>query len=405
MRVVVNRLAALTRKTGIGHYTDELLRCLAAQAGADAVDTFPGAWTARLWTACASAGSHLEARGASRPEEAGAAAEERWRARAARHLRGLGFAGVAAWFRRACRRKGYQLYHEPNTIPMPADCPAVATVHDLSVLLHPEWHPAGRVRYHEAHLRQALGGCAHVLAVSDFTRREVIRHLGIPPQRVTRVYNGVRPGYGPLPPAVVERELRRLRLPARFLLCVGTIEPRKNLHMLLRAYCSLPAALRERWPLVLSGQWGWNSGPVARYFEDTARHRGVVHAGYTRDDTLAVLYNGARALLYPSLHEGFGLPPLEMMATGGAVLASAAGALVETAGGQACLLDPDDEAAWRDAVARVVTDDEWWNHLRAGAPRTAARYTWARSAAETWQVYQAVAGGRQADTPARRAAG
>jgi alpha-1,3-rhamnosyl/mannosyltransferase len=405
MRVVVNRLAALRRKTGIGHYTDELLRCLAAQAGADDVATFPGAWGARLWTACASAGSHLEARGAARAGAAGGAADERFRSRAARYLRGLGFAGVATWFRRTCRRRGYDLYHEPNTIPMPTDCPAVATVHDLSVLLHPEWHPAGRVRYHETHLRLALEGCAHVLAVSEFTRREVIRHLGIAPHRVTRVYNGVRPQFGPMPPEVAKRELRRLRLPARFLLCVGTLEPRKNLHMLLRVYCSLPALLRERWPLVLSGQWGWNSGPVARYYEDEARHRGVIHAGYTRDDRLAVLYNGARALLYPSLHEGFGLPPLEMMACGGAVLASTAGGLVETAGGQACLLDADDEAAWRDAITRVLTDDEWWRHLRDGAPATAGRYTWARSAAETWQVYRAAAGSRHAAPAVRRAAG
>jgi alpha-1,3-rhamnosyl/mannosyltransferase len=397
MRVVVNRLVALRRKTGIGHYTDELLRGLVAQAGDDRVETFPGRWTARLWKACAWAGSRLEADAGSATvdESAQPHPDTRLRARSARYLRGLGFASVAGWFRRACRRGRYDLYHEPNTIPLPVDCPTVATVHDLSVLLHPEWHPAGRVRYHETHLRLALAQCTHVLADSEFTRQEVLRHIGIPPHRVTRVYIGVRPQVGLLPAAVVDRELSRLRLPPRYLLCVGTIEPRKNVHMLLRAYCALPARLRVDWPLVLAGQWGWNSARVARYYEDEARHQGVLHVGYTSDAALTVLYNGARALVYPSLYEGFGLPPLEIMACGGAVLASTAAALVETAGSQACLLDPHDEQVWRDAMARVVTDDDWWRHLRVGAEATAGRYTWERCAAETWRVYRAVADGRQ----------
>src|SRR5262249_33193374 len=154
---------------------------------------------------------------------------------------------------------------------------------DLSALLHPEWHPADRVRLYEREFRIGVQRCAHYLAVSEFTRQEVIRHLGVSPDRVTRVYNGVRSNLFPPPAAEVEAALRRLGLPGRYLLYVGTLEPRKNLLTLLRAYCALPAALRGRFPLVLVGGWGWNAAEVAAFLRDTARHQGVLHLGYVAD--------------------------------------------------------------------------------------------------------------------------
>ena len=190
---------------------------------------------------------------------------------------------------------GYDLYHEPNNLPLPCDTPTLATVHDLSVLLHPEWHPAERVAQYEKHWPRAVRQCRHFLAVSEFTRQEMIRTLNLPPERVTRIYNGIRPGLGPLPPEQTAAALRRMRLPPHYLLCVSTIEPRKNLGMLLRAYGALPEALRSRWPLVLVGNWGWNDPGVAEYLHDEARHRGVLHLGYVADRDLAALYNGARA--------------------------------------------------------------------------------------------------------------
>jgi alpha-1,3-rhamnosyl/mannosyltransferase len=203
---------------------------------------------------------------------------------------------------------------------------------------------------------------------------------------------GIRPGLGPLPRGQVEAVLRKLGLPARYLLYLGTIEPRKNLMRLLRAYCALPAPLRDGWPLLMVGGWGWNTEEVADYLHGEARHRGVIHLGYVRDDHLAALYNGARALVFPSLYEGFGLPPVEMMACGGAVLASTAGAVREIVGGQAHLVAPEDEEGWRDAMARVLQDDDWWQSLRQGAEETARPYTWKACAAETLKVYFQVSG-------------
>src|SRR5262249_27233627 len=209
-------------------------------------------------------------------------------------------------------------------IPLAFDCPTVATVCDLSVLLHPEWHPADRVASFERHFPRTVARCAHLLAISESGRQDILRTLGVPPEKVTRTYMGIRPGLGPLPREEVTRVLRRLGYPEPSLTSLGTTEPRKNVLLLLKAYCALPPALRERWPLVLVGGWGWNAGAVAEYLHDEARHRGVIHLGYLADEHLPAVYSGARALAYPSLYEGFGLPPLEMLACGGAVLASTA---------------------------------------------------------------------------------
>jgi alpha-1,3-rhamnosyl/mannosyltransferase len=249
---------------------------------------------------------------------------------------------------------------------------------------------------------RGLGRSAHFPAVSEFTRREVIRNLNVAPERVTRTYNGIRPNLGPLPAGEVAATLRELGLPLSYLLYVGTIEPRKNLLLLLRAFSSLPGTVRSRCPLVLVGGWGWNAGAIADYLHGRAGEDAIVHLGYLAERHLPAVYNGARALVYPSLYEGFGLPPLEMLACGGAVLTSTAGALVETAGGKAHTIPPDDLDGWRQAMLRVVSDDEWWRSLREGAEEVARPFTWDRCAAETLRVYRFLAGVPVPDAPAAR---
>jgi len=227
----------------------------------------------------------------------------------------------------------------------------------------------------------------------------VIRLLNIPPEQVTRTYYGIRPGLGPVATERVQAALKSLGLPPRYLLFLGTIEPRKNILMLLQAYCALPTSVRGRWPLLLVGDWGWNTGAIHDYLHREARHRGVIYLGYLNEKHLGALYSGARALVYPSWYEGFGLPPLEMMACGGAVLASTASAIVETVGQRAHLIVPGDLDAWRDAMARVVEDDDWWRTLRQGTEAVARPFTWERCAADTLAVYRFVGGQSNAAPP------
>ncbi len=392
MRMVLNYLAAAeTAKTGIGHYTAELFRCLRQQAGEDVIETFPGPWGQQaqaLWMRFRRTRMPPSGGTAGRP----AASRTTLRQHLFQSVRAGGRTARQILFRRLCRWKKYDLYHEPNFLPLPCDCPTVATLHDLSPLLHPEWHPAERVVQFEKHFRRGLDQCVHFFTVSDFVRREVIQTLGLSPYRVTRTCNGIRPSLVPLPATEVAQTLRRLDLPPRYLLYVGTIEPRKNILTLLRAYCSLPDGIRSDWPLVLVGSWGWNSGAVADFLESEARQRGVLYRNYVAEGDLAALYNGARALVFPSLYEGFGLPPVEMLACGGAVLASNAGAVAETVGKQAHLIEPMDVDGWRQAMMRVVNDDDWWQELRRGAVEVARPFTWERCAADTLRVYRRLCG-------------
>ncbi len=405
MRVVVNQLAGLGQKTGIGHYTAELLRCMRAQRGDDEIEVFPTGWLRRAGRTYKRARPYLDppAAGNGKHPSSTSLMSRRGKSLVWR-LQNLGKAWIARRFRKACARNRYDLYHEPNFIPFPSDCPTVVTVHDLSVLLHPEWHPADRVAYFEKHFRKGLGLASHILAISDFGRGEIIRTLGVSPERVTRTYMGIRRGLRPLAQEEIAPILAQLGLPPQYLLYLGTIEPRKNVLRLMQAYCALPESLRTRWPLLLVGGWGWNTKDTADYFHSCARHRGVMHLGYVKDRYLAAVYNGARALIYPSLYEGFGLPPLEMMACGGAVITSTAGALVETVGGRAHLVEPEDDQGWRDAMMRVIQNNDWWHTLRTGAVQVAEPFTWDRCASVTLGVYRSVFQ-RTLNSLPRRAAG
>lgn len=396
MRVVINQATTLGQKAGIGHYSDQLVRHLRVIAPLVRLDTFPTG----LFRLAVDGYSRVRAAFYSRGDhESRSGVAARGRRAALEQLYRAGH-GIMGWhFRSLCARQAYDLYHEPNGLPLPSDCRTVSTFHDLSLLLNPAWHTAERAAHFERNLPRALRQCAHFLTDSDFIKGQMIDVLGVAAERITRVYLGVRPGLAPLPSPRVAERLARLGLPAQYLLSVGTIEPRKNLLPLLKAYCDLPAGLREGWPLLLVGRWGWNAGEVAGFLDKIGLARGVVHVGYVPDDDLATLYNGARALIYPSLYEGFGLPPLEMMACGGAVLASTAGAVVEAVGERAHLVAPEDVVGWRDALQRVVTDDEWWRSLREGTVEYSRRFSWHRCAEETLDVYRHLCGRTPLDEP------
>jgi alpha-1,3-rhamnosyl/mannosyltransferase len=421
MRALIHNFYHHGHRTGVGWYADQLVRNLRQQMAPDRIDVYPHPWITglrRLWkrvsqvrgpeqSIAAGPTSHpwdprtfVPGGAASQAVRRGGGFKQRFFGL----LRPAGHALLRQYFRYVFRSGYYHVYHEPNHIPLPCDLPTIATVHDLSVMLHPDWHPADRVAHFERHFARGVQGCAHLLAISESARQEIIGLLGIAPQRVTRTYMGVRPGLRPLPAAEVQAALRRLGLPPSYLLCLGTIEPRKNVLTLLRAYCALPAAVRQRYPLLLVGSWGWNSADVRAFLDGEARHRGVRYLGYVADRDVPALYNGARALVFPTRYEGFGMPPVEMMACGGAVLASTAPTCVETLGGRAPLIDADDLEGWRSAMQGVCTDDDWWRQLRQGVEEVARSFTWELCAADTLRVYRAVAGLRAVEGSERRAA-
>lgn len=384
MRVLVNTLTTMQHKTGIGHYVAELVRAL-EQAEPGCVRTFPtraDRLMLRLWQGQ----SRLYERSARSP---GVLSLLRKKARGK---------VMALWRKsplappterlRSVTRAGADLYHEPNLIPMDCEGPVVVTVRDLTALTNPEWHLPVWARHIEKHFLRGLPRCRHLIAPSEFGKRQIVEKLSWPEDRVTVTPPGVRPGLRRLWGDDLEIRLHVLGMKPGYFLHVGTIEPRKNLPMLLRAYLSLPADVRERAPLVLAGAPGWGSDELQDYLAGPARDDGVTWMSYIDDAHVATVYSGARALLVPSLHEGFGMPALEMLACAGTVIASSAGALPETTDGRALLLDPDDEAAWRAAMLRAVEDRDWRHAVREGALEVAARHTWARCAALTLTAYR-----------------
>jgi alpha-1,3-rhamnosyl/mannosyltransferase len=207
---------------------------------------------------------------------------------------------------------------------------------------------------------------------------------------VTAVHNGVAPQFVPQPPEVIAATRKELGLPDRFFLCVGTIEPRKNLGTVIRAFADLPPAVREACPLVLAGPWGWRSDADRKLFEEVGASAGVRQLGYVPARLLPALYAAARVLLYPSHYEGFGLPPVEMLACGGAVIASTADAVQEVVGECGKLVEPEDVAGWRDLMHEAATDDEFLEETKRGGVARAAAFTWTRAAHETMAVYRKV---------------
>ena len=412
MRILFNRTTALFhQRTGIGHYTSELYRALIRHAAPDTIFGFPTGLMIRLnrVIACHCGSEHncaIESRTrqlwADRPTGSRSPlAWLRWHLRRIRigdrtrsYLCRFLQARLAGHTRKCLSRQGSDLYHEPNYVPVECELPTVVTVCDLSALLHPEWHPAERVAFFEGSFPKGLRQCVHVLTISEFSRREIVDTLGISPDRVTCTHLGVRDGMRALSFAECQPVLRRRELSwGQYLLYVGTIEPRKNIDTLMRAYCDLPSELRARCPLVLAGGWGWRAEKLRDLYETEARAKGVRHLGYVADAELPALYSGARALTFPSLYEGFGLPPLEMQACGGAVLASTAAAVAEVLeGSNAELIAPLDLTGWRDAMAKSVTDNDWLAAVRRGAEQHAARFTWDGCAQETLRVYRSLRG-------------
>jgi glycosyltransferase involved in cell wall biosynthesis len=398
MRVLLHANAATGARTGVGHYTAELLRALGEEPSIR-VFSYPNPHLARI----------RERLGGGRPPAgwdggtavvASPGAPPKDYRFTLRHITRtplrLGWRLImATYLRAAFDPRLVDLYHEPNFFPLRTRLPTVVTVHDLSAVLHPEWHPASRVALFEKEFLPRISEIAHVLTVSDAARAEIIRTFNLPPERVTRAYNGVRVGLRSRPAAEIAPTLRRLGLPDAYFLHVGTLEPRKNLLMLMQAYAALPGDLRARCPMVLAGTWGWRFEQLAGYFESIAKHRNVIHLGYVAEEDLPAVYGGARALVFPTWYEGFGMPAAEMLARGGAVLASDTPAVAEVLGSCGYRIDPADADGWQSAMRRAITDDDWIMTLRVGTIERAAEFTWANCARDTVAGYVAALGSRR----------
>jgi glycosyltransferase involved in cell wall biosynthesis len=280
------------------------------------------------------------------------------------------------------------VFHSPTgTLPLWAPCPQVVTIHDVFAAIEPRWF-APRVGLQlRVTQRRAARASAGVIAVSERTKRDLVERFGITERKITVVHNGV--DHARFRPMEVDSEAvaRRFGVPYPFVLCVGSLMPWRNAPRLLRAVSKTGLGL------LFVGRDIWGTDPTQRLAAqnhwDWARF-----AGYVRDEALPELYAAAGVFVYPSLYEGFGIPPLEAMACGTPVVASNAGALPEVLGDAALLVDPYNEDALAQAISAAADDQAT---LRRRGLERAARYSWTRAAAETWHVYEAAGDGPHPD--------
>jgi glycosyltransferase involved in cell wall biosynthesis len=274
--------------------------------------------------------------------------------------------------------------------PLVAGCSTVVTVHDLSFLRYPDAFRLPNRLYLSLFTVLSTRRAARVIAVSESTRRDVVALCGVASERVIAVPNGVSEAFCPADAAAVAEFRRRRGLPERFILFLGTLEPRKNLVRLLDAYAAWRRASREPVVLVIAGGKGWFYETVFAHVARLGLEDSVLFPGFVPADELPWWYRAAELFVYPSLFEGFGLPVLEAMACGTPTITARASSLPEVAGDAALLVDPEDTGELTDAIARTLSEPMLADELRVAGPRQASRFTWARTAAATAGVYRDV---------------
>ena len=366
LRVAVDATAVPVKLTGAGVYAARMLAALALRGEVD-LDVFVAPASAPSLAAPGLRLHPVRAAGFGRPAR-------------------IAWTHLAAG--RAARAAGADLLHGVHyELPRRASLPRVVTVHDLTLITHPEWHEASKVRFFRWAMRRSVAAARRVLCVSAATARDLAEQLGVDPGRVdvTPLGTDLRPASE----QAVAALRRRLGLDGPYLLGLGTLEPRKDLPTLIRAFAALAGELPHR--LVLAGMAGWGAGEVASAVASSGVADRILLAGYVPEADKAALLTGADVFAYPSRYEGFGLPVLEAMACGTPVVTTTGGSLPEVAGDAALLVEPGDADTLAASIAKLAGEaGERVGLVQRGLVR-AAGFSWNRCAALTADAYRRAA--------------
>lgn len=373
--------------TGIGNYTLNLLREFRALSTIDAVDCFGNG---RFFPASEflngqellSQPAHVVGSGSG------------WKSKVRGSLRSLplAYSLKAAWTEFLFRQGGLTrrdfVYHEPNFILKPHDGPSVTTIHDLSFVSHPEFHPAERVAWLNRQLPRTLERADFVITDSEVVRAQLIEQFSVPPDQVAAIYLGADSRFVPRAKEATESVLAKYDLAhGRYLAFVGTIEPRKGLSGLLDAWERLPPVLRRDWPLVIAGAPGWrNADLISRILALQAKGE-IRFLQFVSAEDLPFIYAGAAIFVYPSLYEGFGLPVLEAMSCGVPVICGTGTSMAEFADGACRLFNLEDTGALSAAISELVEDPTLRIRIGLDGLARSRHFSWALCAQETLKTY------------------
>ncbi len=292
-------------------------------------------------------------------------------------------------FSRGLSKKSCDLYHEPNFLAFDTDLPTVISVHDLSWIKFPDAHPKSRVRAMNKYFERGLDQSNFLITDSDYVREEVMDVFGYPQDRIKSIPLGVDASFMPRSSKQTFGLLERHRLShGNYILLVGTIEPRKNIDTALNAFMALPKKVRLDTPLVLVGMRGWLGDEAEARLSSLVGSGEVRRLGYVAQADLPILFSGALTLVFPSIYEGFGLPPLEAMASGVPVITSNVSSIPEVVGAGGLMFNPHDVDSFSGAMRDLIADRSHRDELASLALDQSKKFSWDRCAVDTLAVYQ-----------------
>jgi glycosyltransferase involved in cell wall biosynthesis len=369
MRFGLDGLPLSRKKTGIGHYTFELARSLASIASGHQFELVsPSAFSSVDASELLPPNLQLINAGLNR-------------------LRRPCWWSI--YLPLYCRRASFALFHGTNfELPYWTRCPTVLTIHDLSLLFYPETHEKHLVRRARVKLPLAARKATAIITPSETVKGEVCQHLGISEEKVFAIPEAARAGFYRMPPSESRPVCQRLGIGAEFILFVGTVEPRKNLLTLARAFEQIIGTTSTDLHLVIAGDKGWLSDDLMNYLRNSHVRERVLFTGHLPDDDLRALYSSCGVFVYPSLYEGFGLPLLEAMVCGAPIVTSRIPSIVETVGDVARLISPTDVEDLARGITSLLNDASEREHRSASGIHHANKFSWGRTAAATWEVYE-----------------
>lgn len=369
MKVCIDVSAAVHRRAGLGRYTQELVRALVAQGEHEYVAFYHQRGQA-----------HLDPPIDALPQLTTRLSVKPWR-----------LATMLAHFLHVPQERqfpGVDIFHATeHLLPRLRRLPSVFTLHDLIFRFDPSSHlPLNRI-YLNLMVPRFLRQASVIVTVSECSRRDALNLYRVPAEKIRVIPEGVNEQFKPQPQEAVTRVRVKYHLPESFVLCVGTIEPRKNLPVLFKVMAARREQSQPVWPLVIAGKPGWLYEPILQRIADLGLQDRVHLTGFFPDDALPALYSAARVVAMPSKYEGFGLPVLEAMACGTPIVCSNTSSLPEVAGDAALLVAPNDTRGWDEAITRVLDDDALRAQMRQRGLAHAARFTWGQAARQTSELY------------------
>lgn len=295
---------------------------------------------------------------------------------------------------RTMQRDGIDVFHFPNnSAPLTTRIPYIVTIHDASLFLHRQYHPWQRVVALRLMMPQIARRAAKIITVSHHARRELQQVLKLPAEKFEVIYQGVGAHFQPTATPNIAAAIRKKHgLPNQYILYVGTLEPRKNLRRLLEAFAELKRCPDQRQTkLVIVGANGWHMPNFEQQIDGLNLRDCIVRLGYVPESDLPTIYSLATCLAFPSLHEGFGIPPLEAMACGTPVLTSHNSAMSEVCGDAAFYIDPVDTQSIKEGLHSLLCNHQRQNELRKAGFCRVRDFTWRETARKTAHLYAEVA--------------